>query len=52
MNDLFDNVWGDRSEVVVDHCVDITLPVRFLRLELLPVPISPLDCAFRRRCRR
>ena len=27
MNDLFDNVWGDRSEVVVDHCVDITLPV-------------------------
>jgi hypothetical protein len=29
MNDLFDNVWGDRSEVVVDHCVDITLPVSF-----------------------
>ncbi|KAI0279039.1 cytochrome P450 [Russula aff. rugulosa BPL654] len=27
MNDLFDNVWGDRSEVVVDHCVDITLPI-------------------------
>jgi hypothetical protein len=32
MIDLFDNVWGDRSEVVVDHCVDITLPVRFLWL--------------------
>ena len=30
MTDLFDNVWGDRSEVVVDHCVDVTLPVRFL----------------------
>jgi hypothetical protein len=30
--DLFDNVWSDRSEVVVDHCVDITLPVRFLWL--------------------
>ncbi len=28
--DLFDNVWGDRSEVVVDHCVDIALPVCFL----------------------
>lgn len=30
MVDLFDNVWGDESEVVVDHCVDITVPVRFL----------------------
>jgi hypothetical protein len=30
MMDMFDNVWGDRSEVVVDHCIDITLPVRFL----------------------
>ena len=30
MTDLFDNVWGDRSEVVVDHCVDVTLPVRSL----------------------
>ena len=30
MKDMFDNVWGDRSEVVVDHCVDITLPVRLL----------------------
>ena len=30
MVDLFDNVWGDRSEVVVDHCVDVTLPVRSL----------------------
>ena len=30
MVDLFDNVWGDKSEVVVDHCLDVTLPVRFL----------------------
>jgi hypothetical protein len=29
MIDLFDNVWGDRSEIVVDHCLDVTLPVRF-----------------------
>jgi hypothetical protein len=28
--DLFDNVWGDRPEIVVDHCVDVTLPVRLL----------------------
>lgn len=27
ITDLFDNVWGDKSEIVVDHCVDITLPV-------------------------
>jgi len=27
MEDLFNNIWGDRSEIVVDHCVDITLPV-------------------------
>ena len=32
MMDLFDNVWGDRSEIVVDHCVDVTLPVRSLWL--------------------
>ncbi len=36
MNDLFDDVWGDRSEVVVDHCADITLPVR----TLWPTPYS------------
>ena len=30
MMDMFDNVWGDKSEIVVDHCVDITLPVRLL----------------------
>ena len=36
MNDLFDNVWNNRPEIVVDHCVDITLPVRSLCLSLLP----------------
>ena len=30
MMDMFDNVWGNKSEVIVDHCIDITLPVRFL----------------------
>jgi hypothetical protein len=38
MMDLFDNVWGDRPEVVVDHCVDITLPVRFLWHRFYPCP--------------
>jgi hypothetical protein len=38
MTDLFDNVWGDKSEVVVDHCVNITLPVRFLWLILCTWP--------------
>ncbi len=53
MNDLFDNVWGDRSEVVVDHCVDITLPVCVLLLRLYPFPnISTIDCTLRHRCRR
>ncbi|KAH9962838.1 cytochrome P450 [Russula dissimulans] len=27
MMDLFDNVWGDGSEIIVDHCTDITLPI-------------------------
>ncbi|KAN0127113.1 cytochrome P450 monooxygenase [Lactarius tabidus] len=27
MFDLFDNVWGDKPEIVLDHCVDITLPI-------------------------
>ncbi|TFY75699.1 hypothetical protein EWM64_g8312 [Hericium alpestre] len=28
MIDLFDNVWKNKQEIAVDHCVDITLPVR------------------------
>ena len=27
MFDLFDNVWGDRPEIMLDHCLDITFPV-------------------------
>ncbi|THV03109.1 cytochrome P450 [Dendrothele bispora CBS 962.96] len=27
MEDLFTNVWGDQDTMVVDHCVDITLPI-------------------------
>jgi hypothetical protein len=27
MLDMFENVWQNRDEISVDHCVDITLPV-------------------------
>ena len=29
MFDLFDNIWGDKSEIILDHCLDITLPVGY-----------------------
>jgi hypothetical protein len=52
MMDLFDNVWGDKAEIVIDHCLDITLPVRFLLCHLLAIPMTLSDCAFRHRRRR
>lgn len=36
--DLFDNVWGDKPEIVLDHCLDITLPVCFPIHILYPRP--------------
>ncbi len=30
MTDLFDNVWGDSSEIIVDQFLDVTVPVCFL----------------------
>ena len=30
VSDMMDNVWENKEEVVVDHCVDITLPVSFM----------------------
>lgn len=29
MVDMFHTLWNDASEVTVDHCVEITLPVRY-----------------------
>ena len=53
MTDLFDNVWGDRSEVVVDHCADITLPVCSLWHRFYPCHnTAPPDCRFRHWRRR
>ena len=43
MFDLFDNVWGDKPEIVLDHCLDITLPVGQARA--LPHNLS--DASFR-----
>jgi hypothetical protein len=37
MTDLFDNVWGDRSEIVVDHCLHVTLPVYYLIFTLISI---------------
>lgn len=42
MTDLFDNVWGDRSEIVVDNFLDISLQVRYTWLILYP-PFSNLS---------
>ena len=28
MNDLFNNVWGDQKEVVYEHALELTMPVR------------------------
>lgn len=28
MTDLFENVWGDKKEVVYEHALDLTMPVR------------------------
>jgi hypothetical protein len=30
MLDLFDTMWAEQEEVVVNHSVDLTLPVRTL----------------------
>jgi hypothetical protein len=38
--DLFDDVWGDKSEVVVDHCADVTYPVRSLWFRSQTLPMS------------
>jgi hypothetical protein len=38
MNDLFDNVWSDRSEIVVDHFLEITISVRSLLLTINSYP--------------
>jgi hypothetical protein len=38
MMDMFDNVWGDKPEIVSDHCADITIPVRLLWLRFYICP--------------
>lgn len=29
INDLFDNVWGNRDEIAVDHIREVFMPVRY-----------------------
>ncbi len=37
MLDLFDNVWGNKDEVVLDHTADVTLQVRDFSSLLVPL---------------
>jgi hypothetical protein len=36
MTDLFDHVWGDSSEIVVDQFLDITVPVCIPMVQICP----------------
>lgn len=38
MDDLFDSAWRDKSEVVVEHFLDITVSVRPLLLTIRSSP--------------
>ena len=53
MLDMFNNTWGSRKEIVVDHCVDITLQV-YLHLSTISqiALIEFRDCAVCYQCRR
>ncbi|KAG5637048.1 hypothetical protein H0H81_005999 [Sphagnurus paluster] len=37
MQSLFDDVWGDRETISIDHCGDITIPVSDVNSCLLNV---------------
>jgi hypothetical protein len=49
MKGLFEDVWGDGPEVVVEHAVDVTLPVKLSLLcptsHTLTRPVSPHQIA-------
>ena len=55
MLDMFDHVWVDQTEIVVDHCVDITLQVYlylFITLKFRLTLYNFQDCIIRyQRCR-
>ena len=38
MADLFENVWGTKKEIVVDHAIDVTLPVSLSCRHRIHVP--------------
>jgi hypothetical protein len=42
MLELFDTVWVGKDEVIVDHAVDLTLPVRDFNARLRVALMSPL----------
>ena len=50
---LFEDVWGDRKQIVTDHAVDVTLPVCSTAYSSFRVPdYRFVDCLVRYWCCR
>jgi len=41
MLDMFNNTWGSQKEIVVDHCVDITLQIALSVISVAGIIITP-----------
>jgi hypothetical protein len=53
MLDLFDDVWGDKKEIITEHCVDITLQVwPYYAVVVLSGADGLQDCTFGDKCCR
>jgi len=52
LTELFEQVWGDQDVVTLDHCLDMTFPVRTTTEPCLPTNLPALACSQRsQRCR-
>jgi hypothetical protein len=40
--DMMDNIWENEEEIVVDHCVDITLPIALLVIGVAGERFTPI----------
>jgi hypothetical protein len=53
MLDMFNNTWGGQKEIVIDHCVDITLQVYLYLSATSQITLSEFrDCAVCYQCCR
>jgi len=48
MIDMFENIWGTQNTIIVDHCVDITLPIALFVIGVAgaracKVTVHPID---------